>query len=379
MRFALPLSRGRWPLLAAFLATVASLLVGGAANAQTLGMFLSPPGEQNTTRPGATVEDFSGATGAIGATGLFTVGAWSGATGGVTRNAADQFGGAGGAGQYLALSSGNQVTITLATGRKYVGFWWSAGNAGNAIEFYDDADNLLASFTTNSLTTLLSGGGNITAIDGSPYAKSAYFGNPNPPSGRNAAQPYGYINLLLQGASVNFRKIIIRHAGGGAFELDNLAVVDAATAPGAWVDLGTLPVTLPASAIGTQDDSATTPFNTPVGGNVATNDTTVPGSTFAVLAAPANGSVVLQEDDAGGSATVTQGGNFNSSNVHQTSVASVATVDQSGSNNTADLTQGRSAGNAFQTNGQQALITQSGNSNRTTASQTGSSGDLNVL
>ena len=291
MRF--PGSLLRPPTLSAVLICAASLLSGFNAGAQTLDVYLSPPGEQNTTRSGAIVETFSDAAGAIGATGSFAIGAWTGATGGVNRTAADQYGGADGTGNYLAIGNGNQVTITLIGDRKYVGFWWSAGNAGNTIEFYDDTNTLLAQFTTNSLTTLLGGGGNITAIDGNSYAKADYFGNPNPPAGRNTGEPYGYINLLLRGASVNFRTIVVRHAGGGGFELDNLAVTDAATVPGTWVDVGTVTVTLPPGAIGAVDDTATTPFNTPVPGNVATNDTTVAGSTFAVVATPANGSVVL--------------------------------------------------------------------------------------
>lgn len=296
-------------------ATVPALLLGAAAlfasttlSAQTLGMYLSPPGEQNTTRAGATVEGFAGATGFIGATGSFAVGAWSGATAGVTRAAANSFGGAGGTGTYLGLSNGSQVSITLTGDRKYVGFWWSAGNTGNTIEFYDDTNTLLATFTTNSLTTLLSGGGNITAINGSQYAKAAYFGNPNPPAGRNTPEPYGYVNLLLQGTTVNFKRIVIRHVGTGGFELDNLAVSDAAAVPGTWVNYGTTNVILPAGAIGAADDTASTARDTAVSGNVATNDTTVPGATFVVSASPTNGSVVL--DPATGAYTYTPNAGF---------------------------------------------------------------------
>ncbi|WP_426306440.1 IPTL-CTERM sorting domain-containing protein [Acidovorax facilis] len=271
-------------------------------------MYLSPPGEQNTTRAGATVEPFSGATGAIGASGNFAVGAWSGATSNVSRNAANQFGGAGGTGTFLSIANANQVSITLTGDRKYVGFWWSAGNAGNSIDFYDDADNLLAAFTTTSLTALLGGGGNITAINGNEYAKSAYFGNPNPPAARNTGEPYGYINLLLQGTTVNFRRIVIRHAGGGSFELDNLAVTDSATVPSTWVNFGTTPVTLPPGAIGSTNDTASTPRDVPVSGNVATNDTTVPGSTFVVTTPPPNGSVTL--DPSTGAYTYTPNSGF---------------------------------------------------------------------
>lgn len=307
MQFVLPAPVLRRPFLAALFVTIASLLGSSAASAQTLEMYLSPPGEQNSTRAGALVEGFEGPTGAIGPAGVFAVGPWSDATPGVFRNVANAFGGANDS-NFLSLGNGDQVTITLVGDRKYVGFWWSAGNAGNTIKFYDDSNTLLAQFTTDSLATLLGGGGNIVAIDGSSYAKADYFGNPNPPLGRNAAQPYGYINLLLKGASVNFRTIIVSHTGGGGFELDNLAVTDTATVPGTWVDVGVIPVTLPSSAIGTTDDSATTPFNTPVSGNVATNDTTVAGSTFAVLTGPSNGGVTL--DPATGAYTYTPNAGF---------------------------------------------------------------------
>ncbi|UCU98581.1 Ig-like domain-containing protein [Acidovorax radicis] len=183
--------------------------------------------------------------------------------------------------------------------RKYVGFWWSAGNAGNTIKFYDDANNLLVTFTTNSLTTLLGGGGNITAINGSEYAKLAYFGNPNPPAGRIPTETYGYVNLLLQGTSTSFGRIVIGHQGGGSFELDNLAVADAAAVPGTWVNYETVPINLLAGAIGSNNDTAITPRDVPVSGNVATNDKTVAGSTFVVTTQPPNGSVTIDDPATG--------------------------------------------------------------------------------
>lgn len=268
------------------------LFAGGNVSAQSVGLYLSPPGEQNTTRAGTTVEPFSGPVGAIAATGNFAVGAWSGATG-VRLLAANIVGGAGETGTFLDVANAGEVSITLTGNRKYVGFWWSAGNLGNSIDFYDDSNALLATYTTPALTTLLSGGGNVTALNGSQYPKSAYQGNPNPPTGRNTVEPYGYINVVLEGTTLNFRRIVIRHAGTGRFELDNLAVSDAPVVSGTWVNYGTTPVTLPPGAIGATNDTASTPHNTPVSGNVATNDTTVPGATFAVTAGAANGSVVL--------------------------------------------------------------------------------------
>ena len=242
---------------------VTVLFAGGNVSAQSVGLYLSPPGEQNTTRAGATVEPFSGPVGAIAATGNFAVGAWSGATG-VSLQAANLVGGAGETGTYLDVNAGGGVSITLTGNRKYVGFWWSAGDYDNVIEFYDDSNALLASYTTPALTTLLSGGGTITAFNGSQYPKSAYWDNPNPPAGRNTVEPYGYINVVLEDTTLNFRRIVIRQTGGWHFELDNLAVADAPVVSDTWVKFGTTSVTVPPGAFNASNDTASTPHNTAI-------------------------------------------------------------------------------------------------------------------
>ena len=269
---------------------VTVLFAGGNVSAQSVGLYLSPPGEQNTTRAGATVEPFSGPVGAIAATGNFAVGAWSGATG-VSLQAANLVGGAGETGTYLDVNAGGGVSITLTGNRKYVGFWWSAGDYDNIIEFYDDSNALLASYTTPALTTLLSGGGNITALNGSQYPKSAYWDNPNPPAGRNTVEPYGYVNVVLEDTTLNFRRIVIRQAGGWHFELDNLAVADAPVVSDTWVKFGTTSVT--AGAPSAVDDTGATPANTPLNASVAANDITLPGSSYSVTALPTNGALTL--------------------------------------------------------------------------------------
>ena len=269
---------------------VTVLFAGGNVSAQSVGLYLSPPGEQNTTRAGATVEPFSGPVGAIAATGNFAVGAWSGATG-VSLQAANLVGGAGETGTYLDVNAGGGVSITLTGNRKYVGFWWSAGDADNIIEFYDDSNALLASYTTPALTTLLSGGGNITAFNGSQYPKSAYWDNPNPPAGRNTIEPYGYVNVVLEDTTLNFRRIVIRQAGGWHFELDNLAVADAPVVSDTWVKFGTTSVA--AGQPSAVDDTGATPANTPLNASVAANDITLPGSSYSVTALPTNGALTL--------------------------------------------------------------------------------------
>lgn len=260
------------------------------ALAQSIGLYLSPPGQQNTTRPGSSVESFNRGAGAIGASGAWSIANYTASTGALAN--ADQYGGAGGTGQYLSVQGG-PINVTLTGQQKYVGFWWSAGDNTNIIRFYDTANNLLAEFTTATLVALLSGTGSITAIDGNRYPKVAYRGNPNPPAGRNSLEPYGYVNLVLEGSSTSFGRIEIR---GSNFELDNLAVAGAVPIDPAWVDYGSLNITTPPGAIGATDDSVATTRGTPVSSTVATNDTTVPGSTFAPLALPANGNVAMLPD-----------------------------------------------------------------------------------
>lgn len=142
-------------------------------------------------------------------------------------------------------SSDAELTFTFPSGGvKYVGFWWSGGNTGNVVTFYDGATEI-ASLDTLALEELLgsappsswpSGDGSVTSIGGTDYPKGHYFGNPrgfteNPPLAQSlgVAQDgvtytehrgyiFGYINLFLTGdqtaTSVKF--------SGNGFEFDNL-------------------------------------------------------------------------------------------------------------------------------------------------------------
>lgn len=281
--------RPSWKLALAALSASAALWSPGVS-AQTLGMYLSAPGQQDTTRSGATVERFLSA-GAIGASGTWAIGDYTATSG--NRAAASQYGGAGGTGQFLSVGSGT-ISVTLTGNRQYVGFWWSAGDATNIIRFYDTDNNLLAEFTTASLVNLLQGPGNITALDGQQYAKAAYYGNPNPNfAGMNDREPYGYVNLLLQGTSVRFGRIEIR---GANFELDNIAIADPVPVDTSWVDYGSQPVALPPGAVGASNDTSATRMGTPVSGNAAANDTAPAGARWTKTSDPANGSVVMNDD-----------------------------------------------------------------------------------
>lgn len=142
-------------------------------------------------------------------------------------------------------TSDAELTFTFpAGGVKYVGFWWSGGNSGNVVTFYNGSTEI-ATLNTLALEELLgnappgswpSGNGVVTSMDGTDYPKGHYFGNPrgfiaNPPLTQSGGIEqggvtytqhqnyiYGYINLFLTGdqtaTSVKF--------SGNGFEFDNL-------------------------------------------------------------------------------------------------------------------------------------------------------------
>lgn len=143
-------------------------------------------------------------------------------------------------------SSDAELTFTFpAGGVKYVGFWWSGGNRGNVVTFYNGATEI-ARLDTLDLETMLgaappsswpSGSGSVTSMGGTAYPKGHYFGNPRgyteyPPQSQSVALSqggfgpytehrgyiYAYLNLFLTGdqtaTSVKF--------SGNGFEFDNL-------------------------------------------------------------------------------------------------------------------------------------------------------------
>jgi uncharacterized repeat protein (TIGR02543 family) len=169
-------------------------------------------------------------------------GIYGGAT---STSSSPGFGGAGS--NYFGTSQLSDAAITFtfpSGGVKYVGFWWSGGNRGNVVTFYNGATEI-ASLDTLALETLLgavppspwpSGAGSVTSMGGTAYPKGHYFGNPRgfteyPPLAEAAAVTqegvaytahrdyiYGYLNLFLTGdqtaTSVKF--------SGNGFEFDNL-------------------------------------------------------------------------------------------------------------------------------------------------------------
>ena len=166
-----------------------------------------------------------------------------------TDTAVRTFGGTGT--RYMAVpfyNSGSErsMTFNLASAAKYVGFYWSGGNNGNLVRFFDDEDNLIAEVESKDVSDLLGGElpgylesqqptGSVNRIDGlGQYSQTNYRGNPVFYSDLNTKFPdtdptdfkrnsnqfvFTYLNLFVEG-SLNITKV--QFAGPG-FEFDNLA------------------------------------------------------------------------------------------------------------------------------------------------------------
>lgn len=150
--------------------------------------------------------------------------------------AANVFGGAGNTGNYAQPGTNESTsawTITFTNTQRYVGLWWSAGNAANNLQLQDaNGNNLLSPvFTTAAVQT--------TALDGNscpstrPTAAQitdapwrGYCSNPN--SGTTyVAEPYAFIHIRYE---TGFRKLKF---WGTGFEFDNLTFSETIPAFGA--------------------------------------------------------------------------------------------------------------------------------------------------
>ena len=128
----------------------------------------------------------------------------------------NQYGGAGGAGQYAVAGLGSSdrsysidFTNTGANGVNYFGYWLSALDAGNMLEFYSGA-NLLGTFSPTDVISFVG-------------LQGPYYGNPN--GGQNAGEPYVFVNFFMNDQSSSFDRIVFKQAPGSAgYESDNHTV-----------------------------------------------------------------------------------------------------------------------------------------------------------
>ncbi|MCG2842722.1 PEPxxWA-CTERM sorting domain-containing protein [Sandaracinobacter sp. RS1-74] len=181
------------------------------------------PGVQNTTAGFTTVGVETFDSRAAGSPAGFTTdfgtgGAIQATYSGGRIDTANQYGSAGGTGNHIVTFSNlNPITIefttTLPEGLTYFGYWLSALNAGNTLQFYS-AGNLVATIDTGSVKG---------EIDSRANA-AAYYGNPNAPyAGNNSGEPYAFLNIYFTDGD-SYDKIVISQLSSGGYESDNHTV-----------------------------------------------------------------------------------------------------------------------------------------------------------
>ena len=106
-------------------------------------------------------------------------------------------------------------TLTLAANQKYFGFWWSAGDGNNVINFYDDTNTLVGKFTSSIITQ---------AISKLPQAtQNLYKGNPTTSPKQDGGEYFAFINFFATG-NTNIRSLVFTNNGTTGFENDNHTV-----------------------------------------------------------------------------------------------------------------------------------------------------------
>ena len=201
------------------LAAAAGVLLAGPASA-AWNINYEGPGVQNTTATFTTsgVETFdsrSAGAAASFSTDFGTGGLIEATYSGGRIDTPNAYGSAGGVGNHIVTFSNlTPITIdfttTLPEGLTYFGYWLSALNAGNTLEFYNGG-SLVATIDTGSVKD---------SIDAKANA-SAYYGNPN--TGQNTGEPYAFLNVYFTGGDT-YDRIVISQLAGGGYESDNHTV-----------------------------------------------------------------------------------------------------------------------------------------------------------
>jgi hypothetical protein len=159
-----------------------------------------------------------------------TSGAINGSYSGVQIIPADQYGGAGGSGQYAVTFSSSgyslDLTSTIRGGVTYFGYWLSALDHGNQVSFYSHG-HLLFTFAPQDVIDAV----NAHANPGS------YYGNPNAPFlGNDGGEPFIFLNFYADSGSFD-RIVFAEVPQSGGYESDNHTV-------GRWLTKSGTPVPL---------------------------------------------------------------------------------------------------------------------------------------
>jgi len=207
-----------------FAATCALAIYGAmsTARADTFVLNVEAPGVQNTTATFDVmgVETFNEQPVGVNPAGFTTnfgtggaiKGTYSG-PGGVQINKADQYGGAGGVGNYIVAFPSTPYSVSLTSnptldpeGINYFGYWLSALDPGNIVTFYKNGVQV----------------GQLEPGDIGGSLSKAYFGNPNPPFlDYNAGEAYVFVNFYDTTGTFNKITFTEGNSFGGGYESDN--------------------------------------------------------------------------------------------------------------------------------------------------------------
>jgi hypothetical protein len=207
-------------------------LANGAARADVFELNFEAPGVQNSTatfsvkavesfdelKPGyysSITSDFAAQTGGA-ISGVYTPAKGNGK--GDQINAAGQYGGAGGSGNYAVSFPNSPYTLTLSTdpkldpkGINYFGYWLSALDKGNIVTFYNNGVQV-GKVTPDEVSS-------ITKID------KAYYGNPNAKfKGQDKGESFAFINFYDTTGTFNQVTFTEGNNFGGGYESDNHTV-----------------------------------------------------------------------------------------------------------------------------------------------------------
>lgn len=209
-------------LALAALAAVAATAQAQAAIPFTVTLESEAPGTQNSTSgfDAVGVETFEGVGNGTGLNFNTSFGgsAFSGSYSNVQVLPADEFGGAGGGGNYAVTFSNTGYSLDLSTaltgGVTYFGFWLSALDGGNNVSFFQGG-NLLFNFNAQNARDFINGLAN----------SGSYYGNPNTAfAGQNSHEPYAFLNFYARGGTRFDRVVFAESPQVGGYESDNHTV-----------------------------------------------------------------------------------------------------------------------------------------------------------
>ena len=230
---------------AALVAAIATAASAGAVLPFDVRYESEMPGAQTTTATFSVsgVETFE--TAPLGfssfSTDFGTGGAIAGKYNNVQVNHADQYGGAGGTGQYAVTFSSAGYSLDLSStvrgGVNYFGYWLSALDGGNTVSFYSKG-KLLFTFNPSDV---------ITAVNSHPNP-SAYYGNPNANFiHQDSNEPFIFLDFFSKDRP--FDKVVFaERPQQGGYESDNHTVGHYLT-EGTGTSVPVSPGSFPAGAV----------------------------------------------------------------------------------------------------------------------------------